>query len=601
VQPSGPLASIEESPAEAAFRELVEEHADRLYGFAVLLVGNPTIALQLMVHGFQRTWEGLRRGQLVGDADETLYWSTTREALRRISRSRELRGLLPATTADDRQITAFGITSGFAPQQQAAIYLAVWARVGYRLAGLASGVGEARARDLAFSARQEYREERGAPPDESSACHESAPLLSARADGEPSPPGAAADDHVSTCQICPQTAAAYEEFTSMLRGLRIPNAPESPPEAAFAVLRARPQERRTGLQRVLRLAAGPLLLTLVLIAALFVFRTCEEPTIATGVGRTSDLVYARDANAAIVVLDSGSGRELAKLPNGVLAANGQRVYSVSASCQDGVGCTSTIRMTETATMVSSAVGRLEGQLALLGVDEPRGRLYLSDAEGSRLIDFDSSLGQVAQSLTAPEAEPGAFAPRDAVIVPDGPTLFTLAPRSGGETAAVVTDLGAMRVVSSTPLPGPLEEYAGLLPDPGRARLFAYQLATGELHGVNLVAGRLAGSAQLDAGAEDRRPSGNESGTLARGPDGSVLYAIVPAGGIAVVRAAPLQLENRLATEKLYRSVAASTDGRLLYVVEQDGSYAVLQASTGQQLLRRANVGAVALLQANAGE
>src|SRR5205807_2822112 len=112
------------------------------------------VAMEMVIQGFRRTWDALRRDQLVGDADETLYWTTPRAALRRLGRSRDLRGLLPVTTADDRQITAFGITSGFAPQQQAAIYLAVWAGDGYRLARLASGVGVGRARDFALSARQ---------------------------------------------------------------------------------------------------------------------------------------------------------------------------------------------------------------------------------------------------------------------------------------------------------------------------------------------------------------------------------------------------------------------------------------------------------------
>src|SRR5438105_3915632 len=129
MQPDVTVKTVEESPIEQAYRELVEEHADRLYGFAVLLVGEAAVAMEMVIQGFRRTWDALRRDQLVGDADETLYWTTTRAALRRLGRSRDLRGLLPVTTADDRQITAFGITSGFAPQQQAAIYLAVWAGV----------------------------------------------------------------------------------------------------------------------------------------------------------------------------------------------------------------------------------------------------------------------------------------------------------------------------------------------------------------------------------------------------------------------------------------------------------------------------------------
>src|SRR5581483_396649 len=107
-----------------------------------------------------------------------------RAALGRLRRQQaELRGLLPPTTAPDRQITAFGILSSLAPDQRAAVLLAVWLQVGYALPGLASGVGAARARDLSYAARQEYREARGGPPDLGPVCHEVAPLLSARADG----------------------------------------------------------------------------------------------------------------------------------------------------------------------------------------------------------------------------------------------------------------------------------------------------------------------------------------------------------------------------------------------------------------------------------
>jgi DNA-directed RNA polymerase specialized sigma24 family protein len=600
VRTDTPPETVETSRGETAYRELVEDHADRLYGVAMLILGDPAIAQQVMVRGFERTWDAIRRDQLVADAVETIYWSVTREALRRLVRSRgDLRGLLPATIADDRQVTAFGITSGFQPQQQAAIYLAVWAGLDYRLAGLASGVGEGRVRDLVFSARQEYREVRGSAADDSALCREAAPLLSTRADGEMTSPNARLDEHIANCPTCRQTAANFDEFTSMLRAIRIPSAAESPADAALAVLRARPEGRRRW--PLLRIVSGPAILVVFLIASLVVFRGFGEPSIGTGVGRTSDLLYARDVNSAIVILDSGSGRELGRLPNGVLAPNGQRVYSMSTTCQEG-GCTSAIRVTDTATMSTNPVGRLDGRLALLGVDEQRGRLYLADSDGSRLIAFDSSLGQVVQAVDAPEDVRGAFASEGAVFVPGGPTLFTLASGAAdGSTGAVVTDLSAMRILGSTSLPGARDEYASLLPDPSRGHLYAHQLGAGALHEVDYRMGRVIASAQLDPGAGDAVAVAEDGGTVARVPDGSALYAVVTSGGIGVVRAEPLQLLNRIAADKQYRSVATSSDGRLLYVIEQDGSYAVLQSSDGQQMLRRSNVGAVALLQANAGE
>jgi hypothetical protein len=158
----------------------------------------------------------------------------------------------------------------------------------------------------------------------------------------------------------------------------------------------------------------------------------------------------------------------------------------------------------------------------------------------------------------------------------------------------------MRVAGSTPLPGSTDEYAGLLPDPGRARLFAYQIARSALHAADLSAGRLASSVQLDETPAGPSAS-DQDGTLAASPDGSLLYAVAPGGGISVVRTDALQAASRLAADKQFRSVGASTDGRLLYVVEQNGAYAVLRADNGHQQLRRPNAGAEALIQTNAGE
>ena len=94
----------------------------------------------------------------------------------------------------------------------------------------------------------------------------------------------------------------------------------------------------------------------------------------------------------------------------------------------------------------------------------------SDADGTRLVAFDSALGQIVQTVAAPEDLGGAFAPRGATVAAEGPTLFTLASQHPeGQTALVVTDLSGPRVTGSTPLPGASDEYAGILPDLGKRR------------------------------------------------------------------------------------------------------------------------------------
>jgi len=205
---------------------------------------------------------------------------------------------------------------------------------------------------------------------------------------------------------------------------------------------------------------------------------------------------------------------------------------------------------------------------------------------------------VVQTLDAPEGVTAAFSPRNAVLSSDGSTLFTLGTSADGQAAAVVTDAVGGRVARAIDLPGGPDEYAGQLPVGGK--LLAYQLTEATIHEVDPSSGAVRGSAQLDpeGGAT---PAGNETGTLTTAVQGSVAYAVVPSGGIAKLQPDPIQATDRLAPDHHFRSVAASSDGSLLYTVESDGAYTVLQAPTGQQVLRRPNANATGLLQASAGE
>src|SRR5436190_6635273 len=75
-----PRQAEEVSPGEAAYRELAEEQADRVYGLVMLLLGDPAVAHEITVQAFERTWDGIRRDTLLGDPIETLYWTATRAA-----------------------------------------------------------------------------------------------------------------------------------------------------------------------------------------------------------------------------------------------------------------------------------------------------------------------------------------------------------------------------------------------------------------------------------------------------------------------------------------------------------------------------------------
>src|SRR4051794_3059112 len=131
------------TPATIAYAELVQEHLERIFKATYLILGDRDEAENQTLAAFERIWSDLSEGNVFGDATEILYRAATRGALGRLRRSRELRGHLPPTTADDRLITATGIIGDFEPQQRAAIVLSILCGAGYDLAGIATGVGAA--------------------------------------------------------------------------------------------------------------------------------------------------------------------------------------------------------------------------------------------------------------------------------------------------------------------------------------------------------------------------------------------------------------------------------------------------------------------------
>ncbi len=598
---SGPSGEIE--GPEAIYRDLARDHAETAYELALLLVGDSAAAHQVLAEGFQRTWTTLSRGDLVADPPGTLYWSIIRGALRRLRRSKELRGHLPATTADDRQITAYGIVQRFTPQQQSAIFLAARAGLGYKLAGLASGVGESRARDLAFAARQEYREDRESAVGATALCHQAAPFLSARTDDAGAIAPGDVEAHTAACPVCSRTSALFAEFSDVLRAVRFPPSTQSPEQLALAQLERRGARRPTGARRLLRVAAAPLIITLSLVVGLLVFRQFGEPEVQTGTGRTSDLLYARDSTSGgTIVLDSGSGRVLARLPSGMVAPSGQRLYAAAATCQES-GCTTALRVVDPATGLESAIGRANGSLALLGVDERLGRLHLADAAngGAVLLGFDGAVGEVVERVVGPDGVRDPFAARHAVLSHDGATLLTLGTLAdSGQAGLLVTDLARMQVRGPLRLPGPPRDYAPLLLRPTTERVLAYHLAGGTVYEIDSAAPTVVRSAQVGAPLALTTSDGDAPGAaLALGPEGTI-FALAGEGGVAALSADTLAVARRLSQDQTYTSMLASTDGRLLYLVDGTGGYVVLDAASGRKLGGR-NVGALVLVQVNAGE
>src|SRR5229473_4244784 len=89
---------VEDTPPLIAYRELVYQEAQRLYDFAVLLVEDRVLAIEIFRGALERSWTALRKRQLYMDIDEAVFWNVSREAAQRLLKIKELRGYQPPTT-----------------------------------------------------------------------------------------------------------------------------------------------------------------------------------------------------------------------------------------------------------------------------------------------------------------------------------------------------------------------------------------------------------------------------------------------------------------------------------------------------------------------
>lgn len=601
-KPSAATAPQEETTQLMAYRELAYQESQRLYEFAVLMVEDPDLAIELLRRALDRTWTAVRGRQIYMDIDEATYWNLCREATRRLARSKELRGYQPPTTSSDRHITAVGLLDGFSPEQRAAIFLAARFDTGYQFAGAGAGIGEARARDVIFAARQEYRSARERWEPLSADCSRLAPLLSAKADSQiRDADRAEVDAHVAHCSVCARTEALYQDFSAALKELRLPLAGIDLVEDALTIPAGRPDEKPSPWRRMLTWFGGPLALIPLFVVGFFVFRQCEPPPVETGVGRTSDIVFARATDGqSILVLESGSGRELSRLPAGLLAPNGHGVYGESARCT-AANCQTMIQRTDTATGETSSVANLAGKLRLVAVDGEAAYLADEDAGWNELVAVSLRDGTRQGAVSAPTGVNEAFGPRRSVVDPTRGKLFTLA-RSAESQGLVVltTDLAKREITSSVPLQGAAELGAEMTRSADGNHLFVYspegptvidlKVGQNQPPTVLKLAG-VPGSAALPA-----------DGTLiAEDPRGEFLYVVLPSAGVAVLRQTPLELVTELATDRRYRAIGVSSDGGSLYTLGFDGAYRVLDAASGAQRANRGQLRAVDIIQVTPGE
>jgi outer membrane protein assembly factor BamB len=474
------------------------------------------------------------------------------------------------------------------------------------VAGAASGLGEGRARDVCFAARQEYASARGVGEGATATCSQRLPLLSDRVDGqlrERDRPEL--EEHLSGCVSCGEVLRVYQDFSTALKELALPSATGDPLVEALGAPTARPDRQPTGARRFLGAINSTAALFLLLLGGVIVFRFCGSTPIETGVGRTSDIVYARASDGgAIVALESGTGRKLVQLPSGMLAGNGSLVVGSSHDC--GVeGCRTIVVRTHTATGGEAGVGALQGKLELVGVDARGGTAFFADVESawSRIVIFDLEQGRARGEVDGPPGVQEAFNPEGRALAATSTILFTLG-RSAvdGSLVVVETDLERMGVIGRLPIEGPRELRVGLFPSPRVGQVFVYFPSGPVLQEIEPAAGRVVQTLDLGqgAGAADPFYVPTRGSLVAADPQGH-LYVVLPTGGIAVLNPEPLEVVRQIAIDHRYRSVGASTDGRVVYAVGFDGSYRVLDAVDGRQLVSRPTAEVDDILQVNAGE
>jgi hypothetical protein len=532
-----------------------------LFDFAALLLGESAAAEQAVHDGYHRVADEVRRDNVLGDATEILYRGVARSALTQLAKKQDLDGYQPSTAADADEIAAFRVLSSFSPQQRAAVLLAVRAETGYRLAGLATGVGEARTQDLAFAAEQQFGEAAG-------------------------------------------KERAGDRFGDAVRRAVAPAPAREPGEIAEEAAKEA-LAVKGGWRRLLRLASGPAVLTAVLIAAILLIPQCGEPSIKTGVGRTSDIAYGYDTDGkATVAMDTGSGKALVRLPVGVVTRDGRHLYFATPTC-NGNTCRTRVQMTDTATQSTSDVVTLDGRLAVLDVDEERRRVYLGD-EGNnwgRLLVVDTDTKQFLASVQGPTGVDQPFKPGWIARSADGQTLAAHAWVEGGQQSIVIwIDTGTWQIINAVRLSIRGPEGVTMLQQIVDGHVFVY---VGEKPGEDA---RLYSASQVpNELARGLRVATADSGAksaIALGPDG-LLYLVGEYGAILRVNPSTLEVDPGGFKDPpegfVTSALGVSSDAKMLYTVRTDGSYVVLDAETGKELLRRPRSEVGSILQVNQGE
>jgi DNA-binding beta-propeller fold protein YncE len=601
-----PSAVEGETPPLIAFRELVYDEGQRLYELAVLLLEDSAVAMQSVLQSLDRVWTSLQRRQLYMDADESAFWGVVRDAARRRGRSTEVRGFQPPTTGSDTHVTAVGVVNGFSPEQAAALYQVARLGSSYQFAGVISGLGEPRARDVLYAARQEFREAREPFEPISAECSRLGPLISARVDGELRAAEAEQlDMHAATCPVCQATTRHFEEFNRAIRELRLPVPAVDVVEESLAIPAGRPDRRPTGWRRLLSLLAGPWGLIPFFIIGALILRQCSPAPVDVGSGRTSDLVYARSTDGRnILVIESGSGRELpVTIPAGALAPSGNRVVADAVSCA-GAGCRTEVAVVDTATGERRPVGTVPGKLHTMAVGANE-QAFLTDEEAgwNRLVAVGLADGRIIGEITAPPGVERAFGLQPRLYVPSTGMLFTLAQLEGQRSAILRTNLAELKVEGQVPLEIDVRGASLAVSDAGN-HLYVYLPAGPRVLDVDAASGRVVQSRELADGA----PPGGAAAVvsadatmLAADSKRDRLYAALPTGGVAVLDLPSLDTAKRLNPDQRYRSVGVSSDGGSLYTLGLDNTYRVLEADSGKERLHRNQVHADAILQVNAGE
>jgi hypothetical protein len=296
----------------------------------------------------------------------------------------------------------------------------------------------------------------------------------------------------------------------------------------------------------------------------------------------------------VVLVDTGSGREIGRTAKGVLTADGQRIYASSEGCRENSRRTAVLAI-DALTLDAEELGCVDGRQEIVAVSPERNNLLISDGPQSLAV-----YGVAERAVKGSIAMPAGAVPLGPAraVSNENRYLFTAGTGTGEAVTVVRVDMTEVRIDGSTTLEA-ARGAVGLAPLLEGGRVLVYEAQAGRLYDVE--PGGMGVIRQLDMTGGGPGGEGRLSSALAVDATGRSAFVALPGGGIAEVDLAGFEVRGILAAELHFSSVAVSSDGQLLYAAERAAGYAVVERETGKVALRREPLKLTGFLRVEAGQ